>query len=330
MSQTGVVSWSQTAATNAAADSTVNMAEGMAPSAVNDGMRALMASAAKYRDDTAGSLLTGGTSTAYTLTSNQDFSSLSVLNGQELKVRFHTANGASPTLSVDSQTAAPIQVDASNAVGTGAIIENSIWSVTYDNSIPAFILNGAATVQTGGIANSAVTTAKIAAGAVATANLADTAVTTAKITDANVTYAKMQNVTNGKVLGNFSGSGAAPSEYSLGNNLAVSSTTLDTKYGPKAWVTFTLSGTTVTIQKSFNITSVVRISTGRFTITFINAMTDAYYVPTCLVQGVGGDSLFGAIHFGTTPGTSSFVLDIITGSGSDIDPAQVSVAVFGN
>lgn len=209
MSQTGVVSWSQTAATNATADSTINMAEGMAPSAVNDGVRALMASGAKYRDDTAGSLLTSGTSTAYTVTSNQDFSSLTVLHGQELKVRFHTANGASATLSVDSLTAAQLRIDNSNAVAAASIPANSIWSVTYDNTIPAFILQSGTMLL-----DSSVTTTKIVDANVTTGKLADAAVTTAKITDANVTYAKIQNVTNGKVLGNFSGPAAAPSEYS--------------------------------------------------------------------------------------------------------------------
>ena len=86
MSQTGVVSWSQTAASNATADSNVNWAEGMAPSQVNDSARAQMASVAKWRDDLSGALVTGGTSAAYTLTSNQSFSSLTVLNGQKLKV----------------------------------------------------------------------------------------------------------------------------------------------------------------------------------------------------------------------------------------------------
>jgi hypothetical protein len=74
--------WSRTAASNATADSTVNWAEGMPPSAVNDSARAMMASTAAYRDDVAGAITTGGTSTAYTVTSYQIFSSLTVLNGQ--------------------------------------------------------------------------------------------------------------------------------------------------------------------------------------------------------------------------------------------------------
>jgi hypothetical protein len=146
-SQSGVVAWSKTASENATADSAVNYAEGQAPSTLNDAGRGLMSSVAKYRDDTAGSLVTSGTSTAYTLTTNQVFSSLTVLDGQELTIRFNAANGASPTLNVDTLGAKAIRINASTAVPTGFIEAGSIWRVTYDDSIPAFILNGVSQVQ---------------------------------------------------------------------------------------------------------------------------------------------------------------------------------------
>ena len=62
--------WSQTASADATADSTINWAEGQSPSSVNDSARGMMAAVSKYRDDTSGALITGGTSTAYTLISN--------------------------------------------------------------------------------------------------------------------------------------------------------------------------------------------------------------------------------------------------------------------
>jgi hypothetical protein len=58
--------WSQTAANNATADITCPFPEGMAPSAVNDGTRGLMAAVAKFRDDIAGAIVTGGSVNAYT------------------------------------------------------------------------------------------------------------------------------------------------------------------------------------------------------------------------------------------------------------------------
>src|SRR5262245_64516577 len=73
--------WSRTAANNATTDSSINWAEGQAPSTVNDSARAMMAAAAKYRDDIAGAIATGGTSTAYTLTSYQSFDTLAHMDG---------------------------------------------------------------------------------------------------------------------------------------------------------------------------------------------------------------------------------------------------------
>lgn len=207
MSQTGVVAWSQTAASNSTADSNVNWAEGMAPSAVNDSARAEMSSVAKYRDDTAGTLTTAGTSTAYTLTTNQVFSSLTVLNGQELSVKFNATNGAAPTLNVDTLGAKAINVDTATAVGTGVIKANSVWSVVYDNSNSCFILKNVP--------------AAIQDGTVATASLAANAVTLAKLaTQADLT-----------VIGNASGGVATPAALTL-SGFATTSTSITAPHPP--------------------------------------------------------------------------------------------------
>ena len=138
---TGVASWSQTAASNATADANVNWAEGMAPSQVNDSARAVMASVAKWRDDMAGTLISSGSGTAYTLTTNQVFASLSALDGRKLTVRFGFTNGTAPTLSIDGLAAKAITVDSATAVTSGAIRANSIHDITYDNSAGVVILH---------------------------------------------------------------------------------------------------------------------------------------------------------------------------------------------
>ena len=63
------------------------------------------------------------------------------------------------------------------------------------------------------------------AGALAT-TIASNAVTTAKINNAAVTYAKIQNASANTLLGNPTGSGATPSEITLGAGLTFSGTTL--------------------------------------------------------------------------------------------------------
>src|ERR1700742_4482075 len=93
--------WSQTASADATADGTINWAEGQAPSTVNDSARAMMAAAAKYRDDIAG-VTTGGAATAYTVAPNQAFDSLANMDGKIVALVPHVTSGAGPvTLNVD-------------------------------------------------------------------------------------------------------------------------------------------------------------------------------------------------------------------------------------
>jgi len=176
--------WSRTAAANAAADGSINWAEGMAPSAVNDSARAMMAAAAKFRDDVSGSLTTGGTATAFTVASNQSFDTLAHLDKAILCIVPHATSGTSPTLNVDGLGAKPIDKSTGVAVASGALVQGTPYLVIYFNATAEFILLGALGVVVGALGSNAVTTANI--------------------TDANVTYAKIQNVTHGKVLGRIS------------------------------------------------------------------------------------------------------------------------------
>jgi len=145
---TGVTSWSQTAATNATADSNVNWAEGQAPSTVNDSARGVMASVAKYRDDNNGSLTTGGTSTAFTITTNQGFASLTALDKQELTFTMNATSGATPTLAVDGLTAKPIRLATGATLATGALLSGSTYTVTYYNTAGEFLIKNQISLAT--------------------------------------------------------------------------------------------------------------------------------------------------------------------------------------
>lgn len=137
--------WSQTAASNASADPSVNFAEGQAPSSVNDSARALMASAAKWRDDISGATLTGGASTAYTVTSFSVFDTLAHMSGQMIaftpNATSTNAVGADVTLNVDGLGAKPIRMQPSVALPGGTLILGTPYLAIYNNSDGVFYLH---------------------------------------------------------------------------------------------------------------------------------------------------------------------------------------------
>ena len=94
-----------------------------------------------------------------------------------------------------------------------------------------------------------------------------------------------------------------------------------------AWVNFN-GVTTVTIRSSYNVSSVVRNSTGVYTINFSNAMSDANYC----ITGTAG------INASTTNSYPVNPLSYSTGScqfdhresGSQADSTYLNIAIFGN
>jgi microcystin-dependent protein len=132
--------WSKTAASNANSDPTINWAEGMAPSAVNDSARAMTARLAEWRDDISGTITTGGTGTAYTIASNQVFDTLAHMNGAMIAFVPHTTCGANVTLNVDGLGAKPLRTSPGVELQTGMLIQGTPYVATYINSDGAFYL----------------------------------------------------------------------------------------------------------------------------------------------------------------------------------------------
>ena len=135
-----VFKWSTTAASNDDIDSTINFQEGQSPASVNNSARAMMAAIAKWRDDMSGNLVTAGTSTAYTLTSNQTFTALT--DGISVAARMDEVNGASATLNVDSLGAKTIATVYGTAVGAGLLRAGAVYVFTYDSTDDKWIVNG--------------------------------------------------------------------------------------------------------------------------------------------------------------------------------------------
>jgi microcystin-dependent protein len=137
--------WSQTPGSNATADPNINWTIGMAPSAVSGSSRSMMAQLAKYRDDVSGLLATSGTSTAYTVTSNQGLClspSTTPQDGQQISVTVNNTNGNAATLAADSCSAYPIQSSAGVAVGAGTMVAGSPYTLKYSATNSAWMLSG--------------------------------------------------------------------------------------------------------------------------------------------------------------------------------------------
>ena len=101
-----------------------------------------MASVAKYRDDIAGAITTGGTSTAYTVASFQVFSALSIMHQQVIAFTPHTTNGATVTLNVDSLGAKPLRSSPGVELVAGTLIQGTPYAALYNNSDGAFYHEG--------------------------------------------------------------------------------------------------------------------------------------------------------------------------------------------
>ncbi len=133
--------WSRTAASNSTADSTVNWAEGQPPSSVNDSARAMMASTAAFRDDIAGAIVTGGTSTAYTVTSYQVFDTLAHMANQVIAFTPHATNGATVTINVDGLGAKPLRSSPSVELPAGTLVLGTPYTARYNNSDAVWYLH---------------------------------------------------------------------------------------------------------------------------------------------------------------------------------------------
>ena len=118
------------------------------------------------------------------------------------------------------------------------------------------------------------------------------------------------------------------------DTLKASSGVLATQNGitgiAKAWVNFT--GSSGTINGSFNVSSVTRNSTGDYTVAYTTAMTSANYCPaTALKPTTGGSSTNGKVvnikYDASLSTTSCRLWCYSTGGVEDFD--QVYLTIFG-
>jgi microcystin-dependent protein len=101
----------------------------------------MMASTAAFRDDIAGAIATGGTSTAYTVTSYQVFDTLAHMNGAMIAFTPHVTNGATVTLNVDGLGAKPLRTSTGVELQAGMLIAGTPYTALYNNSDAVWYLH---------------------------------------------------------------------------------------------------------------------------------------------------------------------------------------------
>ena len=347
MATTGIHFWSTTAATNATADSAVNWAEGQAPSSVNDSARALMASAAKTYKDLAGALVTAGTSTAYTLTTNQVFADAAAMSGAIITFTPHTTSGASPTLSVDGLTARPIRTASGTNVPTFGLVAATPYTVTYVHGSTEFILHGglgvfaansiavSGTASVGGAATLSNTLAVSGAATFASTasvggatTLSSTLAVTGAITGSSTVSAT--GITASGALSGATAAGAmlasqAEQETGTATNKVVQPGVQH--FHPsavKAWGN--IQGSNGADLGSYNITSFVRNVAGSYTVTLATDLSSTNYAVTVSCF----DPTFTSYGLLSAKAAGSFTILVVDAGGVARDPSSVSFVVLGD
>lgn len=142
-----VQTWSATAANNNSAAPN-GWPEGLAASGVNNSARENMAAIAKWRTDNNGSLVSGGSADAYTLTPNATWTAYAA--GMTFMFEANQTNTTTtPTLNVSALGAKTITDQEGTALSIGAIVSGGIYGVVYDNGDGKFKIVSASTTGSG-------------------------------------------------------------------------------------------------------------------------------------------------------------------------------------
>lgn len=121
--------WSTTAAINASVDPSINFAEFQLPSTLNNSGRSVMAALGRLLKDTNGSITSGGSANAYTLTING--TQAAYADGQKYSFKANFSNTGTATLNVTNADGTAIGVKAIRVVtasGELALPANAIRS----------------------------------------------------------------------------------------------------------------------------------------------------------------------------------------------------------
>lgn len=139
----GVAFWSGIAtysATNELTLTTVEETKGTFGAGTKEVMATPLASTSMFREDIAGAIVTGGTSTAYTVASYRGYNTLAELNGNITAFTPHATNGATVTLNVDGLGAKPLRSAPTIELPAGVLVAGTPYVVLYNHADGVFYL----------------------------------------------------------------------------------------------------------------------------------------------------------------------------------------------
>lgn len=141
----GVAFWSGVAtysATNELTLTTVEETKGTFGAGTKEVMASPLASTSMFREDIAGAIVTGGTSSAYTVASYRKFGSLTELNGNIIAFTPHVTNAQGATVAVDGLAEKPIRLSPGVNVESGVMIAGTPYLGLYNHADGAIYLHG--------------------------------------------------------------------------------------------------------------------------------------------------------------------------------------------
>lgn len=140
---TGLATYGVSGPTRTITPTTVEETFGTFGSATKEITADFLASRALLREDMAGAITTGGTSSAYTVSSFTGYATLAKLDGKLIAFTMHTTNAqGGVTLAVDGLAAKPLRMVPSTDLLPGVLIQGTPYMALYNNSDGAFYLHG--------------------------------------------------------------------------------------------------------------------------------------------------------------------------------------------
>jgi len=328
MPKTKISDFSTTAGNNTDINS-INIAEGCAPSGINDAIRTLMA---YLKDWQSGAVAQDNSfNGAVTISGNAVLSANLTVAGTTAfnAITASTINNAVIGGSTPAAGTFTSLSDSGNLTftGTGNRITGDFSNATVSSSVlfQSSTTNGATRVAA--IPNGTGSTSALAAINNSNPTNAGWLQMSATSSEAQVqstisgtgTYLPMTFYTNGSERMRLDTSGNLLFNSGYGS--------VATAYGCRAWVNFNGTGT-VAIRASGNVTSITDNGTGDYTVNFTTALADANYSATALLNGGSGGNVM-APYTTTAPTTSAYRLGTRrTDTFNASDTEYVNVAFF--